>query len=152
MADLIIAHGHIITMDDKRTVIDDGAIAIVKDRIVDIGPAKDILARHQAPEIIDARGMAIIPGLIDAHAHAGHGLIKTLGAGDTDAWYRACELAYTVASTPEFWYAEARLAALERLKFVVTAGVSLLGGGDTIIRTDDPVYYLRLPIERKAEA
>ena len=140
MADLIIAHGHIITMDDKRTVIDDGAIAIIKDRIVDIGPAEDILARHQAPEIIDATGMAIIPGLIDAHAHAGHGLIKTLGAGDTDAWYRACELAYTVASTPEFWYAEARLAALERLKFGVTAGVSLLGGGDTILRTDDPVY------------
>lgn len=140
MADLIIANGHIITMDDHRTVIDDGAVAIVKDRIVDIGPTADILSRHQAREIIDATGMAVLPGLIDAHAHAGHGLIKTLGAGDTVAWYRACELAYTVASTPEFWRAEARLAALERLKFGVTAGVSLLGGGDTILRTDDPAY------------
>lgn len=140
MADLIVAHGHVITMDDRRNVIDDGAIAIVKDRIVDIGSTTDIFSRHQAPEIIDATGMAVIPGLIDAHAHAGHGLIKTLGAGDTDAWYRACELAYTVASTPEFWRAEARLAALERLKFGVTAGVSLLGGGDTILRTDDPAY------------
>lgn len=140
MADLIVAHGHVITMDDRRSIIDDGAIAIVKDRIVDIGSTADILSRHQAPEIIDATGMVVIPGLIDAHAHAGHGLIKTLGAGDTDAWYRACELAYTVASTPEFWRAEARLAALERLKFGVTAGVSLLGGGDTILRTDDPAY------------
>lgn len=140
MADLIVAHGHVITMDDRRNVIDDGAIAIVKDRIVDIGSTADILLRHQAPEIIDATGMVVIPGLIDAHAHAGHGLIKTLGAGATDAWYRACELAYTVASTPEFWRAEARLAALERLKFGVTAGVSLLGGGDTILRTDDPAY------------
>lgn len=140
MADLIIAHGHIITMDDLRNVIDDGALAIVKDRIIDIGKTADILSRHQAPDIIDASGMAVIPGLIDAHAHAGHGLIKTLGAGDTDAWYRACELAYTVASTPEFWRAEARLAALERLKFGVTAGVSLLGGGDTILRTDDTAY------------
>lgn len=140
MADLIVAHGHVITMDDRRSIIDDGAIAIVKDRIVDIGSTADILSRHQAPEIINATGMVVIPGLIDAHAHAGHGLIKTLGAGDTDAWYRACELAYTVASTPEFWRAEARLAALERLKFGVTAGVSLLGGGDTILRTDDPAY------------
>ena len=127
-------------MNDQRETIDDGAIAIVKDRIVDIGTTADVLARHQAYEIIDATGMAVIPGLIDAHAHAGHGLIKTLGAGDTNAWYRACELAYTVASTPEFWYAEARLAALERLKFGVTAGVSLLGGGDTILRTDEPAY------------
>ena len=140
MADIIIIHGHIITMNDQRETIDDGAIAIVKDRIVDIGTTAEILARHQAQEIIDATDMAVIPGLIDAHAHAGHGLIKTLGAGDTNAWYRACDLAYTVASTPEFWYAEARLAALERLKFGVTAGVSLLGGGDTILRTDEPAY------------
>lgn len=140
MADLIVAHGFVITMDDDRRMIEDGAVVIKKDRIVDIGTSAEILARHQAPEIIDARRQAVIPGLVDAHAHAGHGLIKTLGAGDSDAWYRACELAYTVASTPEFWHAEAQLAALERLKFGVTAGVSLLGGGDTILRTDDPAY------------
>ena len=71
MADLIVAHGHVITMDDRRSIIDDGAIAILKDRIVDIGSTADILSRHQAPEIIDATGMVVIPGLIDAHAHAG---------------------------------------------------------------------------------
>jgi cytosine/adenosine deaminase-related metal-dependent hydrolase len=140
MADLIVAHGFVITMDDERRMIADGAVAIEKDRIVAVGPSDEILARHQALEVIDASRKAVIPGLIDAHAHAGHGLIKTLGAGDSDAWYRACELAYTVASTPEFWHAEAQLAALERLKFGVTAGVSLLGGGDTILRTDDSAY------------
>ncbi|MGO4441671.1 amidohydrolase family protein, partial [Rhizobium sp. RAF56] len=95
---------------------------------------------HQAGEIIDARGMAIMPGFVDSHAHAGHGLIKTLGGGRSDLWYRACQGAYTVGSTPEFWHAEAQLAALERLRFGVTTGVSLLGGGDSIMRTDDPVY------------
>ncbi|HBB85023.1 MAG TPA: amidohydrolase, partial [Sulfitobacter sp.] len=34
----------------------------------------------------------------------------------------------------------ARLAALERLRFGVTTGVSLLGGGDTIMRSDHPDY------------
>ncbi|MGL5734216.1 MAG: amidohydrolase family protein [Beijerinckiaceae bacterium] len=121
-------------------MIEDGAVVIERDKIIAVGATADIMAQHHAPEIIDARGMAVIPGIIDAHAHAGHGLIKTLAAGDSNEWYRACELAYTVASTPEFWFAEAQLAALERLKFGVTAGVSLLGGGDTIMRTDDPVY------------
>jgi len=40
-----------------------------------------------------------MPGLIDGHAHAGHGLVKTLGGGRGDLWYRACERIYTVGST-----------------------------------------------------
>jgi cytosine/adenosine deaminase-related metal-dependent hydrolase len=121
-------------------MIEDGAVVVEKDRIVEVGPSAELLARHQAAEVIDASRKAVIPGLIDAHAHAGHGFIKTLAAGDSDAWYRACEYVYTCASPPEFWHAEAQLAALERLKFGVTAGVSLLGGGDTVLRTDEPVY------------
>ena len=140
MADLIVANGIVITVDGDRRIIDDGAVAIEGDRIVDIGSTSEIAARHTAPRTIDASRKAVLPGLIDAHAHAGHGLIKTMGAGDSEAWYKACELAYTVASTPDFWRAEAQLAALERLRFGVTAGVSLLGGGDTILRTDDPDY------------
>ena len=140
MADLIIAHGVVITVDPDRRVIDDGAVVITGDRIVDVGPSDVILARHQAPEIIDARRKAVLPGLIDAHAHAGHAMIRTMGGDDLDAWEKACEIAYTVASDENFWFAEAQLVAVERLRFGVTTGVSLLGGGDTIMRTDDPVY------------
>jgi cytosine/adenosine deaminase-related metal-dependent hydrolase len=63
-----------------------------------------------------------------------------MGGGRSDLWYHACEGAYTVGSTEAFWRAEAQLAALERLRFGVTTGVSLLGGGDSVMRTDDPVY------------
>ena len=63
-----------------------------------------------------------------------------MGGGRADLWYQACESAYTVGSTEEFWFAEAQLAALERLRFGVTTGVSLLGGGDSVMRTDDPAY------------
>jgi len=140
MADIIITHGIVVTMDPQRRVIEDGAVAIEKDRIVAVGTTEEVLAQHRAPTEIDASRKIVMPGLIDGHAHAGHGLIKTLGGGDGQLWYEACEKAYTVASTPEFWHAEARLAALERLRFGVTTGVSLLGGGDTILRTDEPVY------------
>ena len=140
MADIIIKNGIVITVDPDRRVIHDGAIAIEKDRIVAIGHTADILASHTAATIIDAKGMAVMPGLVDGHAHAGHGLIKTMGGGRSDLWYEACQLAYTVGSTPDFWRAEAQLAALERLRFGVTTGVSLLGGGDCIMRTDEPVY------------
>lgn len=138
MADLIITNGYVVTVDPDRRVIEQGAVAIEGDRIAAVGTAEEI--GTNAARVIDAAGKAVLPGLIDVHAHAGHGLIKTMGGGDSKAWYRACELAYTVGSTPEFWHAEAQLAALERLRFGVTTGVSLLGGGDTIMRCDDPAY------------
>ncbi len=140
MADILIKNGTVIAIDPDRRIIADGAVAIEGDRIVAVGPTDIVARNHPAREVIDARGMAIMPGLVDSHAHAGHGLIKTLGGGRSDLWYRACQGAYTVGSTPEFWHAEAQLAALERLRFGVTTGVSLLGGGDSVMRTDEAVY------------
>jgi 5-methylthioadenosine/S-adenosylhomocysteine deaminase len=140
MADILITNGIVVTMDPTRRVIEDGAVAITGDRIVAVGTTAEIMAAHKAPKIIDASRKIVMPGMIDAHAHAGHGFIKTLGGGRGDLWYEACGYTYTQGSSPEFWRAEAQLAALERLRFGVTTGVSLLGGGDTILRTDDPVY------------
>ena len=87
---------------------------------------------------LDAHRKAVLPGLIDSHAHAGHGMLRTMGAGDPDAWMNACGVIYTTASDEAFWRAESALASLERLKAGTTTGVSLLGGGDSIMRVDDP--------------
>ncbi len=140
MLDLRIDHGVVITLDGRRRVIADGSVAIAKDRIVAVGPTEALKQSHPARKTIDASRKAVIPGLIDAHAHAGHGLIKTLGAGRSDLWYEACHVVYKTASPASFWHAEAQLAALERLRFGVTTGVSLLGGGDSVMRTDEPEY------------
>jgi len=143
MVDLLIVHGTLITVDPERRVIDDGALAVSADRIVAVGTSAELLARYTARKTIDAHRKAVLPGLIDCHAHAGHGLLKTLGGGDSDAWMDACRVVYTVGSDEEFWYAEAKLAALERLKFGTTTGVCMFGGGDSIMRVDDPRYAAR---------
>ncbi|WP_416356193.1 amidohydrolase family protein [Aureimonas phyllosphaerae] len=140
MADLVVSRAYVITMDGTRRVIPDGAVAIAAGRIVAVGSRAEIEATHPGAPSLDAAGKVMMPSLIDVHAHAGHGLIKTMGMEDGDHWERICGEVYTQASPPEFWYAEARLAAMERLRFGVTCGVSLLGGGDTIMRTDDPAY------------
>ncbi len=140
MADILIEHGTVVTLDPERRIIDDGAVAIRGDRIAAVGTHGTLADAGPFETTIDARNMVVLPGLIDCHAHAGHGLVKTLGGDDGDAWYRACEAFYTRASSEEFWGAESALAALERLKFGVTCGVSLFGGGDSILRTDEPPY------------
>jgi cytosine/adenosine deaminase-related metal-dependent hydrolase len=139
---LVVRGGTVITMDSARRVIEGGAVAIVGARIAAVGPAAEVAAAYPDARVIDASGHAVLPGLIDGHAHAGHGLIKTLGDGDSAAWGEACRVVYTTASPPSFWHAEARLAALERLMFGTTTGVSLLGGGDSVMRTDRPEHAI----------
>lgn len=140
MTDLIVTNAIVVTVDADRRVLHDAGIAIKGDRISAIGDSAEIANANPGAEVIDGKGMVVLPGLVDVHAHAGHGLIKTMASGDSPKWFDACLQAYTTASTPEFWFAEAQLAALERLRFGVTTGVSLLGGGDSIMRTDDPAY------------
>ena len=137
-ADTLLTGGAVVTMDPDRRVIEKGAVAVSNGAIVAIGTAEEMAEQVQAAEVIDVTGHVVFPGLIDVHAHAGHGLIKTMGMHGGDRWEAICGEVYTQVSPPAFWRAEARLAALERLRFGVTTGVSLLGGGDTIMRSDHP--------------
>lgn len=138
--DLLIEHGTVITMDPARRVLDDAAVAVRGDRIVAVGSSAGLRERYVPARSIDAHRKAVLPGLIDSHAHAGHGMLRTMGAGSADAWMDACAVIYTSASDEHFWRAESAMAALERLKAGVTTGVSLFGGGDSVMRVDDPKY------------
>lgn len=140
MNELIIQHGTLITMDPTRRIIDDGAVVIQGDRIVAVGTTAEIIQKYQARQIIDATRKVVMPGLIDGHAHAGHALVKTAGTDLPGAWNQACKSIYLSHSSEDFWYAEALLSGLERLKCGVTTSVNLLGGGDMYMRTDDPKY------------
>ena len=138
-ADILITGGTVITMNAGREVIEDGAVAIVNDRIVAVGPTAALRERFSPREVIDASRKIIMPGLVDGHGHAGHGLVKTLGT-DIRRWNEACEKIYAHGSTPDFWRADAMLAGLERLKGGVTTSVTMFGGGDNVTRTDDVKY------------
>ena len=140
MADILVAGGWVITMDPGRRVIENGAVAIGGDRILEVGSKGEVEAKHQADRVIDASGKVVMPGLIDGHGHAGHSLVKTLGAGRPGVWAETADRIYAEATDEEFWYADALLTSLERLKFGVTAGVTFLGGGTMVVRTDNPVY------------
>lgn len=138
-ADILMTGGTVITMDSTRRVLDDGAVAVRGDRIVAVGPTAELVARYAPRETIDARRMIVMPGLIDGHGHAGHGLVKSLGM-DTGDWYPATEKIYATGSSVDFWRAEAFLTGVERVRFGVTTALTFLGGGDMVMRTDDPRY------------
>ena len=67
-ADLILSNGKIITVDAQFSIAQ--AVAVRGDRIVAVGTNADI-ARMGGPGTrrIDLRGKAVVPGMIDNHAH-----------------------------------------------------------------------------------
>ncbi len=140
MARLRIDVGTAITIDSSRRVIDDAVITIDDDRIEFVGERSTLAGDPVADEVIDGSDLIALPGFIDCHAHAGHGLLKSLGTDFGDSWNHACAEIYAKHSDTHFWRAEAGLASLERLRFGVTCGVSLLGGGNDVYRSDDGVY------------
>lgn len=81
--DILISGGTIVTMDDGRRVIEDGAVAIKGDKIVAVGKRSEIVQKYRAKQTINAAGKAVVPGLINTHTHVPMALFRGI-ADDMD--------------------------------------------------------------------
>ena len=71
---IVIRGGTIVTMNPQREVLE-GDLAVVGDRIAAVGA----WAGAEGDQIIDARGMLVIPGLIQTHTHLCQTLFRGMG-------------------------------------------------------------------------
>ncbi len=55
---------------DSETVIDDGAVAIEGDRILETGAWTELRPRHGDAEVLGSDRIAVLPGLVNAHHHS----------------------------------------------------------------------------------
>lgn len=67
-ADLILTGGKVITADARFSIAE--AVAVRDGRILSVGSAEQV-ARHRTPDtrVMNLEGRAVLPGLIDGHAH-----------------------------------------------------------------------------------
>jgi hypothetical protein len=78
-ADLVLIHGHILTVDARDSVAQ--AVAIRKHVIVKVGSDADVLefaGKASGLHVIDLQGHTATPGLIDTHAHIANGGVSEL--------------------------------------------------------------------------
>jgi 5-methylthioadenosine/S-adenosylhomocysteine deaminase len=118
---IIIKDGCVVTMNDAGDVLFGGAVVLDGDRIADVGATADVLARHSADgaRVIDARGKAVLPGLIDLHYHT------ALGKGWSDhlplwEYLETCWYPIIRALDPEAAYWAALASYSESIKCGVT--------------------------------
>ncbi|MBZ5632377.1 MAG: amidohydrolase family protein [Acidobacteriia bacterium] len=74
--DLIWSARYIVTEDAQRRVIENGAVAILGDRIVDVGPRAEIDAKYFARNRVEQPDAILAPGLINTHTHAAMSLFR----------------------------------------------------------------------------
>jgi len=134
-ADLVLTNGKIITVDNKFTIAQ--AIAVRGDRFVAVGSNADInKLAGPGTRRIDLGGKAVIPGLIDAHAHL------TRGA---ETWTTEARFDDVASRKQALDIVRAKAAELGAGKFVYN-----LGGWSYDQFTDNPTPLTRAELDAAA--
>ena len=137
--DFLLTHAAVVTMNERGDVFLDGAVAVRGREIIAVGTSTDLAARFTASETIDCAGCAIIPGLINGHAHIPMSLLRGLVSDQQlDVWLFG--YMFPVESrfvTPEFVYAGSRLSCAEMIR----------GGTTTFV----DMYYFEEQVARAAD-
>ena len=67
--DLLFKNAVILTMNKKREVLWDGAVAVRGKKIVDVGSTTALTRKYEGRREVDASRKLVIPGLINTHNH-----------------------------------------------------------------------------------
>ncbi len=95
MSTCLLQHADlIVSMDDQDTHWSDGGIYVVDQAIARIGPTETL--PQTADTVIDARGMLILPGLVNTHHHFYQTLTRNLPAGQNADLFHWLRLHYPI--------------------------------------------------------
>jgi len=119
MADIYIRGGWVLTMDSRRRVIKDGAVAIENSKIISVGKRENLDRdyRYYSKIVIDGTRKIIMPGLINTHVHLMQGLLR--GCADylpLIPWLKERVWPLQGNYKPEEALASAELTMLEMIK------------------------------------
>jgi 5-methylthioadenosine/S-adenosylhomocysteine deaminase len=78
LVDVLLTNGTVVTMNALGDLIFQGAVAIDKGAILAVGPTAEIQAAYQGAEVVDCRGAALLPGLVNTHTHTPMSLLRGL--------------------------------------------------------------------------
>jgi len=128
--DILIHGGIVLTLDDRRSVLEDAGVAVDRGRILEVGPSAELRQRYRGREQLEARGMVVMPGLVNLHLHSDNfsrGVGEHLGL---EAWLDTIYYPMLAAMSAE----DARKAGL-------LAYTEVIKGGTTCVND----MYIKLP-------
>ena len=137
--DVLVVGGTVVTMDAAGTIIADGAVAIRDGAIVAVGRSAELRERFSATTVQECAGHAIVPGLINGHAHVPMSLLRGIVADQQlDVWLFG--YMFPVEShfvDADFVYHGARLSCAEMIKGGITTFVDMYFFEEEVARAAD---------------
>ena len=138
--DLLVTHATIVTQNDAREVIEDGAVAVAGDRIAAIGPTTELTARYNAADTLDVQGSALFPGLINTHIHLFQTGVKGLGEDmPVQDWVEVVTAPTAIHISPEEMYLFCLTGCLEQIHCGVTTVVDMSYAAHTFALHDSNI-------------
>jgi len=135
--DLLLTNAIVLTMDEKFSQYEPGAVAIQGDQIIAVGDEQEILAHYESSNQIDCENKVLMPGLINAHTHVPMTLLRGL-ADDLrlDVWL----LGYMMPVerefvSPDFVVLGTRLALAEMIRSGITCFADMYYFEEDIAKT-----------------
>jgi 5-methylthioadenosine/S-adenosylhomocysteine deaminase len=131
--DLLLSGGYVVT--DARNVLSDGAVAITRDRIEEVGTKDDVLRSVSATRTIDCTDRAILPGLVNAHTHSCQSTARGLADDLPVTQWLSRVVPFEAALLEEDAAASVRLACVEMIRSGTTGvmeGCATPGMEDTV--------------------
>src|SRR5215216_7189833 len=113
---LLVRHAELLaTMDDADGRIPDGGVYVVDNVIRQVGPTAELPAT--ADEVIDARGVVVLPGLVNTHHHFSQTLTRAVPAAQNAQLFAWLGALYPIWAglTPEAIAVSTKIAIAELL-------------------------------------
>lgn len=132
--DLLIIHAMVVTQNEGRDVITDGAMAIQGGRIVALGKTEEVVSQYSARQTVSIENQIVFPGLVNTHTHLFQVATKGLGEDmPVQDWVEAVTAPTAIHITPEEMYIFCLTGCLE----LIHSGVTTLADMSYMAHTHD---------------
>ncbi len=136
--DLLIKNATVLTMNEDRTVFDQGLVAVKGNKIVAVTNGKDV-EDYQAKTTIDADGDIVMPGLINTHTHVSMTVFRSLADDVPDRLHRYIFPLEKKLVSRDMVRIGAQLGNVEMVKGGVTTYADMYYFEDEVAKTVDKI-------------
>ncbi|MBV7300823.1 amidohydrolase [Enterovibrio paralichthyis] len=136
--DLLIKDATVLTMNEDKTVYENGVVAVKGNKIVAVGD-EALAKEYEAKTVLDVDGDIVMPGLINSHTHASMTVFRSLGDDVPDRLHRYIFPLEKKLVSRDMVRIGAQLANVEMLKGGVTTYADMYYFEDEVAKTVDTI-------------
>ncbi|GAB3530617.1 amidohydrolase [Photobacterium alginatilyticum] len=136
--DLLIKNATVLTMDQEKTVFDNGLVAVKENKIFAVTDGSDV-KDYLAAKVIDANGDIVLPGLINTHTHVSMTVFRSMADDVPDRLHRYIFPLEKKLVSRDMVRIGAQLGNVEMLKGGVTTYADMYYFEDEVAKTVDEI-------------